>query len=146
MKMPLTDRVTGSRYFINKSAGYKSMWNNSVANGVEYSAWELTNGSLIVLPSDKNTIDKSYNGTLPLKMNAKGKYTHVQFNSIWYPIHTQAHTHPDAGPSNNIGVGESDALLYNRLKNPLTILYNSTIYSAWTSKHGIWYWKKMGDL
>jgi RHS repeat-associated protein len=129
----------GARYYANKKAGYKDMWDNSFVDGKPYrevSAWELENGDMIMLPYNKNKIDISYNKALKTTIGKTTGNRYVYFNGKRYEISTHAHTHPQMVTtqqimkgSNPIGIGPSDLKLQQRIGRPIHILYNRAIYS-----------------
>jgi len=129
----------GERYYVNRKAAYKDMWDFSFKDGVairEVSAWELENGGTIMLPYDKNELGKSYNNALSIsKMDAKGT-RYVKYNGKWYAISGHAHTHPSIDPTGKIGLSDADMRVFNQLRKPLTILYDKKIYSVTRGKNG----------
>jgi hypothetical protein len=136
----------GRRYFANKKAAYKYMWDNSFENGSpkrEVSGWELENGNIVVEPYGDNTVTKSTNSLLEMK-GGKGLYS--EYNGKIYKIKTNIHTHPSMDPTGGIGLyktSASDIRMYQTINKPLTILYNRTAYSAWFTK-GRWGWSNKG--
>jgi|GEM_PF-1880115 len=136
----------GARYYANRKAAYKDMWDKSFENGVpirETSAWELENGGTIMLPYDKNELRTSYNNALPVSKIDSNGTRYVKFNGKWYAISGHAHTHPHIDPTGKIGLSTQDIRVYNQIGKPLTILYNKTIYSASHSSRG-WVWSNKG--
>gem|GEM_PF-4643029 len=139
LKERLMSRAT---YFDNANDAYAFMWALSFDNGVparEVSGWKLTNGGVIVLPSHKNTLTKSYNNALPIKNNPYGKKD-VIYNNKRYRIDQHVHTHPQMSTPNThpIGLSEDDLKMKEYLQRNILILYNERIYES----NGKYNWKK----
>ncbi|MGI6073564.1 MAG: RHS repeat-associated core domain-containing protein [Fermentimonas sp.] len=118
----------GERYFANKKAAYKYMWDNTIKKDRELSGWELENGGIIVLPFDENTDNVSHNGSLQKSLKT-GKY-YKSFNCKRYEISTHVHTHPGSGPSDNpIQFSKSDLKMIQKLNTSIHIIQNKRIYS-----------------
>lgn len=106
------------------------MWENSFKDGQPYkelSGWELEDGGTLVLPHDKNTVDKSYNNAL--KIVRKQDELYAKYKGAYHKIKTHVHTHPTITPNNPIGLSISDLSLIKIVGKPIHILYDSKLYS-----------------